>query len=146
MFSARRKCLSVSLVSAISCSIAHTRFSDHHCQLPGDRRVARRCQSSQCNRDNATSSCESTVWVSADLWRTRSILTELGSNRHPMPWYIRKSPVKSSWTVFYYTSHLDLAVFFQLAAICRSWVNPWLNCLFVYLWSMYERCRSLATR
>ena len=52
------------------------------------------------------------------------MLTEFGSNRHPMPWYVRTSPVRSSWTVFYYTSHLDLAVFFQLAAICKSWVKP----------------------
>ena len=76
------------------------------------------------NHHNATETTSSESTWDADSWRTRAFLTEFGSNWHPMPWYIRTSPVRSSWTLFYYTSHLDLAVFFQLAAICRSWVKP----------------------
>ena len=76
------------------------------------------------NHHNATETTSSKSTWDADLWRTRAFLTEFGSNRHPMPWFFRTSPLRSSWTVFYYTSHLDLAVFFQLAAICRSWVKP----------------------
>ena len=76
------------------------------------------------NHHIATETTSSEPTWDADLGRTRSMLTEFGSNRHPMPWYVRTSPVRSSWTVFYYTSHLDLAVFFQLAAICKSWVKP----------------------
>ena len=65
------------------------------------------------NHHNATETTSSESIWDADLWRTRAFLTEFGSNSHPMPWYIRTSPVGSSWTVFYYTSHLDLAVFFS---------------------------------
>ena len=59
-----------------------------------------------------------------DLSRTQAFLRRFGSYSHPLPWYIRTSPLKNSWTVFFYTSHLDLAAFLRFAAICRSWVKP----------------------
>ena len=59
-----------------------------------------------------------------DLFRTQDFLRRFGSYNHPLPWHVRTSPLNNSWTVFFYTSHLDLAAFLRFAAISRSWVKP----------------------
>ena len=59
-----------------------------------------------------------------DLFRTQAFLRRFGSYSHPLPWHVKTSPLKNSWTVFFYTSHLDLAAFLRLAAFSRSWVKP----------------------
>ena len=59
-----------------------------------------------------------------DLYKTQAFLRRFGTSCHPLPWHVKTSPNNNRWMVFFYTSHLDVAVFLQLAAISWSWVKP----------------------
>ena len=61
-----------------------------------------------------------------ELRRTQAFKRRFGTYRHPLPWHVttKPNPNKASWVVFFYTSHLDVAVFLRLAAISQSSVKP----------------------
>ena len=59
-----------------------------------------------------------------NLKRTQAILRRFGSSRHPLPWYVRTSPMQTMWTVYFYSSHLDLGAMIRLASVAKPLVKP----------------------
>ena len=59
-----------------------------------------------------------------DLCKTQDFFRQFGTSCHPLRWHLKTSPNNNRWVVFFYTSHLDVGVFLQLAAISWSWIKP----------------------
>ena len=59
-----------------------------------------------------------------NLMRTQAFLRRFGSYQHPLPWHVRTSPLHTTWTVHFYTSHLDLGALIRLAAVAKPLVKP----------------------
>ena len=59
-----------------------------------------------------------------NLKRTQAFLRRFGSYQHPLPWYVRTSPMQTTWTVYFYTSHLDLGAMIRLATVAKPLVKP----------------------
>ena len=56
--------------------------------------------------------------------RTQAFMRKFGSYQHPLPWYVRSSPIQTTWTVHFYSSHLDLGAMIRLASVAKPMVKP----------------------
>ena len=59
-----------------------------------------------------------------NLMHTQAFLRRFGSYQHPLPWHVRTTPLHTTWTVHFYTSHLDLGALIRLAAVAKPLVKP----------------------
>ena len=59
-----------------------------------------------------------------NLKRTQAFMRRFGSYQHPLPWHVRTSPLQTTWTVHFYTSHLDLGALIRLATVAKPLVKP----------------------
>ena len=58
-----------------------------------------------------------------NLRRTQAFMRGFGS-QHPLRWYIRTSPIQTTWAVLFYSSHLDLGAMIRLASVSKPMVKP----------------------